>query len=163
DPADGQIVVSFPELPQAPFQEFSMHFFGSERGLLDTPTACGTYSVDTSFVPWDAVLPDQTSSSNFAIDSGPGGSPCPGQTRPLHPQFRAGSADNTAGSYSPFGLELSRNDGDQNVKGLTISTPPGFTAKLAGVSYCPESALATLASTGYAGLAEQASPACPAS
>jgi hypothetical protein len=163
DPADGQIVVSFPELPQAPFQEFSMHFFGSERGLLDTPTACGMYSVHTSFVPWDAVLPDQTSTSNFTVDSGPGGSACPGQSRPLHPQFRAGSADNTAGTYSPFGLELAREDGDQNVKGLVISTPPGFTAKLAGVSYCPEAAIATLGSAGYAGLAEQASSACPAS
>ena len=161
--ADGQVVVSFPNLPQSPFQEFSMHFFGSERGLLTTPTACGTYAVDTTFVPWDAVLPNQTSKSFFDIDSGPGGLPCPGQARPLNPHFRAGSADNTAGSYTPFGLELARDDGDQNLKGVVISTPPGFTAKLAGVSYCPEGTLAGLASPGYSGLAEEASPACPSS
>jgi hypothetical protein len=163
DPADGRVTVSFPNLPQSPFQQFSMHFFGSERGLLTTPTACGTYAVETTFVPWDAVLPNQTSTSFFAINSGPGGSSCPGQTRPLRPQFRAGSADNTAGAYSPFGLEVARPDGDQNVTGLDITTPPGFLAKLAGVSYCPDGALASLADPGYSGLAETASPACPAS
>jgi hypothetical protein len=163
NPANGQVVVSFPELPQSPFQDFSMHFFGSERGLLTTPTDCGTYEVHTTFVPWDAVLPDQTSTSFFDIDSGPGGRPCPGDARPLHPSFRAGSADNTAGAHSAFGLEFARADGDQNLKAVDISTPPGLTAKLAGLSYCPEATLANLSGAAYTGLAELASPACPAS
>jgi hypothetical protein len=119
--------------------------------------------VHTTFVPWDAVLPNQTSSSFFEVDSGPGGRPCPGDVRPLHPRFRAGSADNTAGAHSPFGLEFARDDGDQNLKALDISVPPGLTAKLAGVSYCPDATLASLPGPGYTGLGELASPACPAS
>ena len=96
-----------------------MHFFGSERGLLATPTQCGTYPVNTTFVPWDSVLPNQTSTSFFTVDSGPNGAACPGERpRPFHPQFRAGNADNTAGAYSPFCLEVTRDDGDQNLKGL---------------------------------------------
>ena len=41
---------------RSPFQDFSMHFFGSERGLLATPTQCGTYPVNTEFTPWDTEL-----------------------------------------------------------------------------------------------------------
>ena len=37
DPRTGQLVASFPDLPQTPFSEFDMHFFGSERGLMATP------------------------------------------------------------------------------------------------------------------------------
>ena len=39
DPQTGQLVASFVDLPQTPFSEFQMHFFGSERGLLATPDA----------------------------------------------------------------------------------------------------------------------------
>ena len=41
DPTTGQIVVAFEDLPQSPLTDFNMHFFGSERGLLATPTQCG--------------------------------------------------------------------------------------------------------------------------
>jgi hypothetical protein len=163
DPATGQLVTSFPHLPQSPFQAFDMHFFGSERGLLATPTECGTYPVNTTFVPWDSALPNQTSTSSITVDGGPNGTACPAHPRAFHPQFRAGAADNTAGSYTPFGLELSRDDGDQNMEGLTVHLPPGFSAKLAGISYCSDAALASLSGSGYSGLLEQTSPLCPAS
>ena len=95
DPVDGQVVVSFPDLPQTSVPGVRMHFFGSERGLLATPTACGTYAVHTTFVPWDAVLPNQTSTSFFNVDSGPGGRPCPGDTRPLQPRGPGPAAPTT--------------------------------------------------------------------
>jgi hypothetical protein len=162
DPTTGQIVASFPDLPQTPFQDFSMHFFGSERGLLATPTKCGTYPVNTTFVPWDSVLPNQSSTSSITVDTGPNGSACPTSPRPFHPQVRAGNADNTGGAYSPFSLKVTRADGDQEMVGLNVTTPPGFTAKLAGVPYCPDAALANLYGPGYSGLAQQESSVCPA-
>jgi hypothetical protein len=140
-----------------------MHFFGSERGLLATPTECGTYPVQSTFVPWDEVLPNQSSTSFFTVDSGPNGGPCPSKPRPFSPQVRAGTADNTAGVYSPFGLEIYRDDGDQNLRATDLHQPPGLTAKLAGVPYCPASALAALGAPGYSGLDELATAACPAS
>ena len=46
-----------------------MHFFGSERGLLATPTQVRDLSRSTAnFVPWDALLPNQTSTQFFNID-----------------------------------------------------------------------------------------------
>jgi hypothetical protein len=161
DPTTGQLVTSFTDLPQSPLQEFILHFFGSERGLLATPTKCGKYPVETEFVPWDAALPDQTSTAYFTVDSGPNGSPCPGSNRPFNPEVRAGSPDNTAGAHTPFAVKMVRPDGDQNFTGVRVTTPPGFAATLAGIPYCPESAIAKLNEPDYAGLVESASSACP--
>jgi hypothetical protein len=162
DPQTGQLVTAFENLPQTPFQRFNLHFFGSERGMLATSTQCGTFPVHSTFTPWDTFISDQTATQFFTLDSGPVGSPCPNGPRPFHPGFEAGGEDNTAGTHSAFHLRLTRADGDQNLSGLDITTPPGFAATLRGVPYCPQTALNLLASPSHSGSAEQASPACPA-
>jgi hypothetical protein len=162
DPVTGQLTMTFANLPQSPLTRFGLHVFGSERGVLATPTQCGTYAVKSTFTPWASPLPEQTSTQFFSLDSGPNGTPCPGKPRPLDASLKASSAHSTGGAYSPFGLEFTRNDGGQNLTGVSVKTPPGFSAALKGVSYCPESALQQLASSAYSGVAEQAAPACPA-
>jgi hypothetical protein len=161
DPRNGRLTVVFEDLPQFPFSNFNMHFFGSERGFLATPTRCGTYAVDSTFTPWNAALPEQSSQQFFRIESGPGASACPGANRPFAPSFRAGVADKSAGAHSTFSLVLERNDGDQNLTGITVTTPPGFSASLRGVPYCSEAGITRVAGAGYSGLVEQVSPACP--
>ena len=161
NPSTGQVVTAFEDLPQTPFQEFNLHFFGSERGLFATPTQCGTYGVNARFVPWAAELSDQTSTQFFKIDSGPGGSGCPNGPRPFSPSFEAGVEENTAGKHSPFALQIGRGDGEQNLAAAQVTTPPGFLASIKGIPHCPEAAIAGLGSPGYTGAAEQASPACP--
>ena len=74
----------------------------------------------------------------------------------------AGTADNTAGAFSPFTLEVSRDDGDQEPTALTVDTPPGFLASLRGVAYCPEATISGLLAGAYNGRQEQAAPLCPA-
>ena len=162
DPQTGQLVLAFESLPQTPFSDFNLHIFGSERGLLATPTQCGTYPVKSTFTPWDTALPDQTSTQFFTLDSGPGGTACPAANRPFDPGFSAGVIDNTAGAHSPFVLDLTREDGDQNLSALNVSTPPGFSATLAGIPYCSDAALSSAASDSYTGLEEQGNPSCPA-
>ncbi len=161
DPVSGRIVVTFEDLPQSPLTDFNMHFFGSERGLLATPTQCGTYPVASEFEPWDNDLATQSSTSFFEIASGPGGSACPNGARPLAPKFEAGSANPNAGRHAPFKLELARTDGEQNLAGLTVQTPPGFSGTLKGIPYCSDATLANLASGGVTALAELAQPSCP--
>ena len=162
DPQTGQVVTTFEDLPQSPLTEFKLHFFGAERGLLATPTQCGTYAVQSTFVPWDELLPSQSSTQFFSLDSGPGGAPCPGSVRGFNPRFSAASLRNLAGAHSPFDINLKRDDGDQNLSGLTVTTPPGFSATLAGIPYCPDASLAAAASPSYSGTGEQLSSACPA-
>jgi len=162
DPATGQMTVTFANLPQSPLTQFDMHFFGSERGLLATPNECGTYAVNSEFEPWATGLPNQTSTQFFKISSGPNGGGCPGPARPFAPGFRAAGASNGAGAHSPFSIYITRQDGDQTLSTIGVKTPPGFSATLKGIPYCPDATLAAIASSGYTGAAEQANPKCPA-
>lgn len=161
DPSTGQLKVVFEDLPQTPFEKFSLHIFGAERGALATPTKCGTYEIKTTFTPWAAVLGKRSSRTFFEVTEGPNGEPCPGDTRPFRPGFEAASEGNTAGAHSPFALSLTRRDGDQFLSALSVKTPPGFAATLKGVPYCPEQAIEAMASAGYSGIGELASSTCP--
>ncbi len=161
-PQTGQLEFSLQNLPQTPFSDFNLHFFGSERGLLATPTQCGTYPVTSTFIPWDAALSKQTSTQYFTLDSGPGGAPCPGAVRPFTPGFSAASTGNTAGAHTSFSIDITRSDGDQSLTGLSITSPPGFLATLKGVPYCSGAALVAAMQPSYSGLAEESSPSCPA-
>ena len=67
----------------------------------------------------------------------------------------------TAGAFSSFTLKLNREDGDQYLGKLNFTMPPGLTANLHGVTYCPEASIAAAATT--LGRTEQADPSCPAS
>ena len=118
--------------------------------------------VDSTFRPWDSALPDQSSRQFFSLTSGPGGRPCPGGSRPFDPIFQAGVSDKTAAIHSSFAMHLTREDGDQNLTGVTVHAPPGFSATLAGIPYCSQSAIDQLNSSDYTGLGELASAACPA-
>ena len=162
DPDTGQVVATFADLPQSPIQEVGLHFFGSERGIFATPKQCGSYPVVTRFTPWDQVLEDQVSTSSISISNGPNGSPCLGSPPPFNPRVNAGSADNSAGAFSSFTVEASRDDGDQEPTALKVDTPPGFLASLRGVAYCPEPAISSLLTGTYGGRQEQAAPLCPA-
>ena len=88
-----------------------MHIFGAERGLLATPTKCGTYTVESEFVPWAAEVLPVVSTDSFAIDTGPADRPAQARrdhsarrwspvrptTRPAPtPRWRSGSTARTA-------------------------------------------------------------------
>ena len=161
NPQTGQLTAVFNNLPQAPFDDFQLHLFAGERALMATPTTCTIYSVNADFFPWDASLSHQTSSQVFGLDSGPHGTPCPGQTRPFEPSLIAGTSTPSAGAFSSFSLLLSREDGDQYLGHLNFTMPPGLTANLHGISYCPEASIALAAQT--LGRTEENDPSCPAS
>ncbi len=163
DERTGQIVTTFDNAPQIPFSTFSLSFKGGPRAPLVNPSSCGTYTSTAQFSPWSR--PDQpvTDSDPFTITSGPGGGPCvnaPGN-RPFNPVLRAGTLNPSAGSFSPFVLRMSRNDGEQEVTSFESSLPAGLVASLAGTSKCPDAAIALAATK--TGKAEKASPSCPAS
>jgi hypothetical protein len=166
----GRITATFDNAPQQPFSEFELHFKGGDRGVLITPSTCGTYEITSQFVPWSADDPNSpgpdeviTRVSKFTIDSGPNGSPCPsGQ---FDPALQAGSVSPFAGQFSSFVLRVTRSDGTQRIAGLSAFLPAGLTAKLAGVPYCPEAAIQAAAARsglGQGGL-ELTNPSCPSS
>jgi hypothetical protein len=161
NPETGQVTAYFSNLPQVPFEDFQLHLFSSDRGLMATPTTCTVYNTNADFFAWDEVLPDQRSSQIFGLETGPHGSQCPGQIRPFGPSLAAGTSTPTAGAYSSFTLKLNREDGDQFLGKLNFTMPPGLTANLHGITYCPEASILKAAET--AGLTEREQPSCPTS
>jgi len=101
DPATGQVTMSVIDLPQVPFEEFDLHLFASDRGLVATPTRCTLYRAGATLVPWNAILAPQGSSPFFSLTSGPHGAECPGEIRPFHPRLAAGTSNPVAGASAP--------------------------------------------------------------
>jgi hypothetical protein len=167
NPDTGQITATFDDNPQQPFSDLQLHFKSGENGVLVTPPRCGTYEIQTSLVPWSAADPSNPTAaevvhrtSTFDVTSGADGGPCPNPPGGFSPGFEAGTVIPLAGAYSPLVVKASRPDGSQVLQGITVDLPPGLTGKLAGIPYCPASALAVAQSR--TGAAEIASPSCPA-
>ncbi len=140
DPATGQVTTRFGEdpstgaqgLPQLPYNEFKLHFFGGPRAPLVTPPACGTFTTTSSLTPWSAPEsgPPATPQSGFTISSG-----CAGGA--FAPSFTAGTTGNRAGAFSPaLVTTISRGDSEQELAGIQLHTPPGLLGLLSKVSLC---------------------------
>jgi hypothetical protein len=136
DPATGQLVTTFLNNPQVPFDSLKLSFFGGPRAALVNPPLCGTYTTETEMTSWSGGAA-ATPSWRFAINSGPGGSPCV-SSEPFNPGLVSGTTSNQAGGYTPFSLTFDRSDGEQNMSRLQVTTPPGLLGSLTGVTLCPE-------------------------
>jgi hypothetical protein len=157
----GQLTATFVENPELPIEDVDVNFFGGSRAALMTPQTCGGFAAAAELAPWSGTAPVGLS-GEFDITSVPSGGPCAATVAqlPNNPSFQAGTSSSLAGAYSPFVLHLNREDGSQRFAALNVTLPPGLTGRVAGVSYCPDSALASAA--GKAGMEELASPSCPA-
>jgi hypothetical protein len=160
---EGQLTTSFEENPQLPFEDFKLDFFGGELAPLKTPAVCGTYTTNSSLTPWSAPAsgPAATPSDGHPISQSPNGGSCPTSAAalPNSPTFEAGSESPLAGAYSPFVLHLTRQDDSQQFSSLAVNMPAGLLARLAGIPYCSDGALA--AAAGKTGAEERQSPSCP--
>ena len=116
-------------LPQLPFSELKMSFFGGPRAALASPSQCGTYSTTSELKPYGGA-PAARPASTFTIGSG-----CSGG---FNPTFTAGTSINQAGDFSPFSVEFARNDDEQDLAGITVHMPPGLLGKIANVPECSE-------------------------
>ncbi len=136
DPVTGQLVSTFENTPQLPFEELNLHFFGTARAPLSTPALCGTYTTNASIAPWSGNEP-VGSSSSFAVTSGPNGTPCQ-DPLPFTPSLTGGTTSIQAGGYSPFTTTFNREDGQQNLQSVRLQMPPGLLGKLSSVKLCGE-------------------------
>jgi hypothetical protein len=136
DPVTGQLISTFKNTPQLPFEDLKLHFFGGDRAPLATPGLCGSYTTTASIAPWSGNEP-VGSSSTFDVVSGPNGSPC-SSPLPFNPSLTAGTTSIQAGGFSPFTMTMSRPDGSQNLQAIKLKMPPGLLGTLATVKLCKE-------------------------
>ena len=140
DKSTGQVTEVTTEIPQAPVREAKLEFKSGLRAPLVTPDQCGTYLTEYEFVPWSGRRP-VVNTTPMKIDEG-----C--DTGGFAPKLSAGAIDPAGGQHSPFLFTLTREDGEQNPRGLDISLPTGLVATFSGLDRC----LGAAAQTG----------ACPA-
>ncbi len=136
DPVTGQLVSTFDETPQLPFEDLKLHFFGGSRAPLGTPALCGGYTTTASIAPWSGNS-SVASSSEFQITSGPNGSPC-SNPLPFGPSLTTGSLNIQAGAFTPFTMTMSREDGNQDLDAIQLKMPPGLLGTLSSVKLCEE-------------------------
>ncbi len=158
----GQLVTTFDENPQVPFSKFTLELDQDQTSPLVSPPACGAYTAEAQFTPWSEPLtPQLVDSRPFEIENGIGGGACPsGGTPPFNPGLSAGTENNEAGAYSPLSIDITRNDGEQEITGFSSQLPPGLTANLTGVPFCSEAGIQL--AREKTGAQEETDPACPA-
>ncbi|MBS1892708.1 MAG: hypothetical protein JST59_15540 [Actinobacteria bacterium] len=161
DPITGQLTTKIAEVPQVPFTGFTLNFIGGQRSVLSSPPTCGPNNATAQMTPWSGG-PAATPVGSFSLHATPGGGSCAATlaARPFAPSFAAGPKSTTAGAFSPLRVAITRGNGQQELKAATVTLAPGMIAKLAGVPYCPESAIAAAAQTS--GAAHVANSSCPA-
>jgi uncharacterized repeat protein (TIGR01451 family) len=164
DPETGQLTTTFLDSPQLAFTHYRLHFNGGQRAPLVNPPLCGTHSATAHFTSWNSSVPEVDTGDQMQIASGPNGKPCPSSLagRPFAPGFDAKTLLPIAGAFSPFALEVSRQDGEQELRTIETVLPPGMLGRLAGVPYCPEAAIASISAAPGTGLGQRLSPNCPA-
>ena len=164
DPTTGQIVTSFEDTPQFPFEDLTLKFRSGPRAPLISPPSCGTQTIAVEVASYAQPDDPVDASNTYEVTEGPNGSPCPPDParRPFAPDFSGGTLNPVAGAYSTFLFSLRRTDSEQEFSQVTTALPPGLLAKIAGIPLCPDIALESISTKLGEGAAEQAAPACPA-
>ncbi len=160
DPDSGQLVTTFDDNPQLPFSDFKLNFKSGPHGVLRTPSTCGNFSTTSALSPWSGNAAE-TPHDDYAIDQSPTGACVSSEDQqPNSPAFDAGTVSPLAGAFTPFVLNLTRNDATQQFSKVTVSPPPGLVGKLAGTPACADAAIDGASSKS--GQDEPANPSCPA-
>jgi hypothetical protein len=128
----GQLTTRFKDLPELPYSEMTLNFFGGPRAAL-VPAECGLYTTSSLLTPWSAPQsgPPAEPQSSFTVNSG-----C--TTGGFAPAFTAGTTSNQAGGYSPFVTTFTRQDGEQGLAAIQEHIPTGLLGSVAHVPLCGE-------------------------
>lgn len=156
----GRLTTTFAKNPQVPFTSFKLDFDDGAKAVLTSPPTCGPNRTTTEIHPYTGN-PPATPEHEFGLAQAPGGGACAKTLaeRPFAPKLTTRSKTLRAGAFSPFAVHIARNDGQQEVKGVEISLPPGVTGKLKGIPYCKPAEIAKAADRP--GAAEARNASCP--
>lgn len=158
DDLTGQFTDQPEGLPQVPFESIKVKFDGSKQTLTSPPicSASGT----SHFEPWARPGEQKPANASVTLSSDPTGGSCPKTMaeRKFAPTYKATVNSTQGGAYSPLRVNIARRDGEQELKVVDVTLPKGLTARLAGIPYCPDAAIA--AAAAKSGFEEKANPSC---
>jgi hypothetical protein len=160
DPTTGRLTVSFQDNPQLPFARFNFHFREGQQAPLISPATCGTYTTQAQLTPFSEPAAPLNDTASFNITSGSEGAACPtGPLPPFSPHIESISLNRDAGVFSPLSIELTRTDAMSEIATYSTDLPPGLTANLTNVPFCPETSIDV--ARHKTGTGEENEPSCP--
>lgn len=162
NPTTGQLSAEFDGLPQVAFSSATLTFGPTAKHaipVLSSPPLC-SQTATSSAVPYSTGATTATPPTELKLTQAPGGGPCAKSMgeRPFTPGVSARPVSARAGAYTPFQLKISRDEGQQELKGFDLTLPPGATANISRVPYCE--APAYNRAGGRSGVEELRSPSC---
>ncbi len=127
----GRLTAVFDEIPEQPVSDIEFTLKGGPNAALVNPSGCGPAVTAARLTPWSTSTPTEVLAPAIPIT---GCSPAGFQ-----PAFASGMTSSAqAGGFSPFSVSFSRQDGEQALGGLKVTTPPGLLGILKGVERCSE-------------------------
>jgi hypothetical protein len=125
----GQVRTVFASQPEVPFGHFRLKMGDAKRAVLLTPIACGPASGNADLLGYNG----KTKTSSPTVEP----ANCNPDT-PFNISIDEASAQpEQAGSHSVSHIVISRPDGNDMLKGLKLSLPPGAAGSLTAVAKCP--------------------------
>jgi hypothetical protein len=157
----GRLTATIEGAPQLPFTSFAVKLDGKPVSPLTSPSTCGPNVTNHEFTAWSGTPDSGATEPGFALTGQPGGGNCAkaGGERAFAPFFASGPAENKAKANTNYTLTVGRKDGEQELKGIDVTLPPGLTARLEEVAYCSEGEIAAAAASS--GKAQAAASSCP--
>ncbi len=160
DPLTGQLTTVFKDNPQVPFTSVKLDFDDGKGVLTSSPT-CGPNAATHAMTAWSGTPDQGPQEKGFTLSKAPGGDKCAKTMaeRPFAPGFNAKPETTKAKTFTSFTAQITRPQGQQELKGVDITLPEGATAKLKGVPYCSPKEIT--AAANRSGLAERKNASCP--
>jgi hypothetical protein len=133
DPANGQLLTTFENNPEVPFDDLSLDIKGGPKGMLALPPTCGTPGWTSTFSSWASVgaqspVPADNDNGAFAV-----GANC---SHGFGPALDAGMSTRAARRNGAFKFKFSRPEGQQYLRGLTATLPKGLLASVKDFQLC---------------------------
>jgi hypothetical protein len=135
----GRLTAVFPNAPQVPFEDLTLHFRGGARAPLANPLACGSVEATAAITPYGGEAAKAAEPHpGFVVDANGAGGGCSSPlafslTQSLTPQ-----APGQAGAYDPATFSLSRPEGQQYLSQITTTLPAGLLGSISSVPLCEE-------------------------
>jgi hypothetical protein len=129
----GRVRTTFVDQPEVPFTRFSLHTRGGDNAVLANPTDCNPHAGQVTLNGYNGA--SETLSPPYDITGCSSNNPA---DMPFAPKLEEASAEpSQAGAFSRSRLVFSRPDGQQQLRGLKLSLPPGAVGSLTATPLCP--------------------------
>ncbi len=133
DEVTGQLTTVFAEDPQLPFSDLELSLEPGPNAPLANPSGCGAVVASAAITPWSSSHALDITAPAVTIDG------C--SASGFGPSLEAGDTTSArAGAFSAFAVTLTRPDGQQDLRSVSVTMPPGLLGAIANVPLCGEAA-----------------------